>query len=125
VKYKIKIVITAAEFFKIDNKKREKTFRPDKKSKNLYSPIFRSIPGVKKNINKEIKEPKTYIKPTFFSPENIERKLELIKEVNAICKDAKKPRTKIIFNFEFSLNIFCIFYTLKMTGMTNGLLAVF
>lgn len=94
-----------AELLKIDNKRRERAFRPDKKSKNLYPPTFRSIPGIKKNTNKEIKEPKAYIKPTFFSPENEERKLELIKEVNASCRDAKNPKTKILFNFEFFVNI--------------------
>jgi len=111
VKKKTNININIKEFFKKDSKRRERAFRHDDQSKNLYSPILGSISGIKKNTNKEIKEPKTYINPTFFSPEKEERKLELIKEVKDICKDNKKPNKKIFFNFEFPLNIFYFLYT--------------
>ena len=87
---------------------------PEDQSKNLYSPIFRSIPGIKKSANKEIAELKTYIKLTFSSPEKIERKLELMKDIKAICKENKKPNKKIFFNFEFFVNISIFFTHLRL-----------
>jgi hypothetical protein len=70
------IIIT--ELLKVANKRREKTLKPDDQSRNLYSPIFLSIPGIKKSTKREVAEPKIYIRLTFFSPEKTERKLELI-----------------------------------------------
>ena len=70
--------IITKKLLKMANKKRKKMLKPDDQSKNLYSPIFLNIPGIKKSTNKAKAEPNIYIKLTFFSPEKIERKLELM-----------------------------------------------
>lgn len=64
--------------FRTANKNKENALKPEDHSKNLYALIFIKISEVKKSIKREVIEPNMYIKLTFFSPEKIERKLELI-----------------------------------------------
>jgi hypothetical protein len=47
------------------------------RSRNLYSPIFFRIAGVRNNRKRERIELDMYIKLTFLSEEKVERKLEL------------------------------------------------